>query len=148
MPIVSIDDAHFKAKVNVAVSSQFFGWIMALGKDITIIGPESVVREMCAGCRNNIKCASWQITEYQCIRRSMLCSCFAQRRICRTWNSCPHARARDCRGLPLQFPDLWSTAIAFPSRRFCAHPPSDHPDRAHVEPFWQYRLHGLQCGRQ
>ena len=46
IPLVSIDDDHFEAKVNVAVSPQFFGWIMALGKGITITGPEPVVRKM------------------------------------------------------------------------------------------------------
>jgi len=46
IPLVPIDDNHFEAKVNVAVSSQFFGWIMALGKGITITGPEPVVRKM------------------------------------------------------------------------------------------------------
>ena len=46
IPLVPIDDEHFEAKVNVAVSPQFFGWIMALGKGITITDPEPVVRKM------------------------------------------------------------------------------------------------------
>lgn len=46
IPVVSIDDEHFEAKVNVVISPQFFGWIMALGKGITITGPEPVVRKM------------------------------------------------------------------------------------------------------
>ena len=46
IPLVPIDDEHFEAKVNVAISSQFFGWIMALGKGITITGPEPVLRKM------------------------------------------------------------------------------------------------------
>ena len=46
IPLVPIDDEHFEAKVNVAISPQFFGWIMALGKGITITGPEPVVRKM------------------------------------------------------------------------------------------------------
>lgn len=45
-PMVVIDDEHFEAKVNVAISPQFFGWIMALGRGITITGPEHVVRRM------------------------------------------------------------------------------------------------------
>lgn len=46
IPLVPIDDEHFEAKVNVAISPQFFGWVMALGKGITITGPEPVVRKM------------------------------------------------------------------------------------------------------
>ena len=46
IPLVPIDDEHFEAKVNVVVSPQFFGWIMALGKGITITGPEPVVKKM------------------------------------------------------------------------------------------------------
>lgn len=43
--IQKMDETHFVAKVNVAVSSLFFGWIMALGK-VKIIGPEDVVEQM------------------------------------------------------------------------------------------------------
>ena len=46
IPVVPINEDHFEAKVNVAISPQFFGWIMALGKGITITGPEPVVRKM------------------------------------------------------------------------------------------------------
>jgi len=46
IPLVSIDENHFEAKVNVAISSQFFGWVMALGKGMTITGPEPVLRKM------------------------------------------------------------------------------------------------------
>ncbi len=46
IPIVPIDENHFEAKVNVAVSTQFFGWIMALGKGISITGPEPILRRM------------------------------------------------------------------------------------------------------
>ena len=44
--IVPIDDARFEAKVTVAISPQFFGWIMALGRGIRITGPTPVVRRM------------------------------------------------------------------------------------------------------
>ena len=44
--IVPVDEDHFEAKVNVAVSPQFFGWIMALGDGVRITGPGPVVRKM------------------------------------------------------------------------------------------------------
>ena len=33
---------HFLAQVTVSVSRQFFGWVTAIGKDMKIVGPESV----------------------------------------------------------------------------------------------------------
>ena len=39
-------DGSFTAHVNVAVSPQFLGWIISLGSDIRITGPESVVQMM------------------------------------------------------------------------------------------------------
>jgi len=48
--IQKIDENHFSAKVNVAVSNLFFGWIMALEK-VQIIGPSDVVDKM----KNHIK---------------------------------------------------------------------------------------------
>lgn len=44
--IVPIDEDSFEANVTVAVSPQFFGWIMALGKGIRITGPAPVVKKM------------------------------------------------------------------------------------------------------
>ena len=44
--IVPLDNDRFEARVNVAVSPQFFGWIMALGDGIRITGPGPVVRRM------------------------------------------------------------------------------------------------------
>ena len=44
--ITPIDDKHFQATVNVIVSQQFIGWIIALGKSIRIIGPEPIVERM------------------------------------------------------------------------------------------------------
>lgn len=40
------DDEHFIANVNVAVSDQFLGWIIALGEGVKIVGPEDVVEQM------------------------------------------------------------------------------------------------------
>ena len=44
--IVPIDEDRFEATVNVAVSPQFYGWIMALGRGIRITGPAPVVARM------------------------------------------------------------------------------------------------------
>ena len=44
--LVPVDEHRFEAKVNVAVSPQFFGWIMGLGGGVRITGPEPVVRRM------------------------------------------------------------------------------------------------------
>lgn len=43
--IEQVDENHFKAKVEVAVSNIFLGWIMALEK-VKIVGPEDVVAKM------------------------------------------------------------------------------------------------------
>ena len=44
--IRQVDDKHFRTVVNVAVSNQFFGWIMSLGSGVRIVAPESVVEQM------------------------------------------------------------------------------------------------------
>lgn len=44
--IAPISDTHFKTTVTVAVSGQFFGWIMGIDGDIKIVAPKSVVEEM------------------------------------------------------------------------------------------------------
>lgn len=41
-----VDDEHFSVNVDVAVSGQFLGWILALGDGVKIAGPESVVDRM------------------------------------------------------------------------------------------------------
>ena len=46
IPVNPVDEKHFRTSVMVAVSSQFLGWIMALGKGVRIVGPESVVQRM------------------------------------------------------------------------------------------------------
>ncbi|MCD7751745.1 MAG: WYL domain-containing protein [Lachnospiraceae bacterium] len=40
------DEEHFTARVHVAVSSQFFGWVMALGEDVLVTEPPQVVSQM------------------------------------------------------------------------------------------------------
>ena len=37
------DDKHFRITVPVAVSNQFFGWVLGLKNQVKIIGPENVV---------------------------------------------------------------------------------------------------------
>ena len=44
--IVPVDEEHFKTVVNVAVSNQFLGWIMALGDGVKIVSPDAVVGQM------------------------------------------------------------------------------------------------------
>ena len=44
--IRQVDAEHFRTVVNVAVSNQFLGWIMALGNGVKIVSPESVVERM------------------------------------------------------------------------------------------------------
>lgn len=44
--MVKQDEKHVRAVVEVAVSNQFFGWIMSLGAGIRIAGPEDVVEKM------------------------------------------------------------------------------------------------------
>ncbi len=44
--IAPIDDDHFRTTVTVAVSKQFFGWIMAIDGDVKVVAPDSVVRQI------------------------------------------------------------------------------------------------------
>jgi len=44
--LAPISDAHFQATVNVIVSPQFIGWIVALGKSIRIVAPDTLVERM------------------------------------------------------------------------------------------------------
>ena len=41
-----VDDEHFSVNVDVAVSGQFIGWLVALGDGVKVVGPESVVERM------------------------------------------------------------------------------------------------------
>lgn len=40
--ILPVDDGHFMIRVNVAISPQFYAWILALGGDAVIVEPASV----------------------------------------------------------------------------------------------------------
>ena len=44
--IAPFSDTHFRTTVTVAVSNQFFGWIMGLDGDIKIIAPDYVVEQL------------------------------------------------------------------------------------------------------
>lgn len=44
--MVPVDEEHFHANVNVAVSDPFLGWIFALGDKVKIVGPENVAEQM------------------------------------------------------------------------------------------------------
>lgn len=43
--MIPVDEDHFKARVLVAVSRQFFGWVAGVGSQMKIAGPEDVRRE-------------------------------------------------------------------------------------------------------
>ena len=49
--ILPVDVNRFRTSVNVAVSRQFLGWIIALGGGVRIVAPESVVAQMRAEIR-------------------------------------------------------------------------------------------------
>lgn len=40
------DDSHFRVTADVAVSNNFFGWLIGLGAGIKLIEPEEVVKQM------------------------------------------------------------------------------------------------------
>lgn len=44
--MVKADEEHFYVNVKVAVSRQFLSWVMALGDDAKIVGPERVVNQI------------------------------------------------------------------------------------------------------
>ena len=45
VPLRPDGETHFIARVNVAVSEQFYGWLTGLGRDVQILSPEAVVKE-------------------------------------------------------------------------------------------------------
>ena len=44
--IAPVDEDHFRTTVTVAVSKQFFGWIMGIDGDVRIVAPDSVVKQI------------------------------------------------------------------------------------------------------
>ena len=51
--LIPQDGGRFRATVDVAISDQFLGWIVALGT-VKIVGPEAVVEKMQAKVSNLI----------------------------------------------------------------------------------------------
>ena len=49
--ITKVDAEHSEINVSVNVSSQFFGWIFSLGKDVKVVGQSEVAEQLkeCAG---------------------------------------------------------------------------------------------------
>lgn len=43
--LIPVDENHFRTRVTVSVSPQFFGWVTGIGKGIRIEGPEEVRTE-------------------------------------------------------------------------------------------------------
>lgn len=43
--MIPVDDEHFKAKVLVSVSQQFFGWVTGIGDKMQLVGPASIKEE-------------------------------------------------------------------------------------------------------
>ncbi len=41
-----VDEDHFTVNVDVAVSNQFYGWVIALGGDAVIVKPKEAKEEM------------------------------------------------------------------------------------------------------
>ena len=46
IPIREIDEKNSETHVSVAVSPQFFAWVMSLGDEVKLTGPDNVVEEM------------------------------------------------------------------------------------------------------
>ncbi len=44
--IQKLDEEHFRTRVDVVVSNQFFGWVFALGGNVIIESPQSVKKQM------------------------------------------------------------------------------------------------------
>lgn len=43
--LIPVDEDHFRTRVLISVSRQFFGWITGIGKELVIEGPENVRTE-------------------------------------------------------------------------------------------------------
>ena len=55
IPIIPVDDNHFKTGVDVTFSNQFLGWIFAIGDKVKITGPEAVVKQMKTEAKNLVE---------------------------------------------------------------------------------------------
>ena len=52
--MIPVDDGHFTVDVEVVVSPQFFGWIVGLGGQVAVQGPESVKLDLKDTIANNL----------------------------------------------------------------------------------------------
>lgn len=55
IPIQKMEDGHFRAVVEVAVSDQFLGWIISLGGLVVIEAPQNVREQMADLLERNLK---------------------------------------------------------------------------------------------
>ena len=46
IPVIPTEGNRFRTMLNIAVSPQFFGWLMAFSDQVRIVSPEPVVQEM------------------------------------------------------------------------------------------------------
>lgn len=46
IPIRAVDEKNSETHVSVAVSPQFYAWVMSLGDEVKVTGPENVVEEL------------------------------------------------------------------------------------------------------
>lgn len=44
--MIPVDENHFTVNIDVRVSGQFLGWIIALGAGVKIVGPDEVIEQM------------------------------------------------------------------------------------------------------
>ena len=53
--MLKVDEHTFKASFKIDVSPQFFGWVLSMGNDVRIEGPEEVKEEYVSFLKNNLK---------------------------------------------------------------------------------------------
>ena len=46
IPIATVNDQEFETRIDIAISPQFYGWLFALGPDIRVTSPGSVVKKL------------------------------------------------------------------------------------------------------
>lgn len=46
IPIIPVDEKHFKTTATVAFSPQFVGWVLSLGDAVKVVGPDDAVQQM------------------------------------------------------------------------------------------------------
>ncbi|MEF9971705.1 MAG: WYL domain-containing protein [Oscillospiraceae bacterium] len=46
VPLLPVDEEHFRIRVDVAVSTRFFGWLCGFGTGVRLVAPDTVVLQM------------------------------------------------------------------------------------------------------